>query len=520
MFVSGKKHMQMKTIFPNKIALCLSAAITLSSTLLADSVEFKNGATLKGTILNQSAETLTINVAGSVSTYAQSDIQNIELETKEISAPPSPKQSVLESSRQQNTYDVLYPNRGGFSLADTEVGSLNYGLWTYVRYSNQTHIEDTYVDESGNEQDVTQHRRNDVYINKVSMQFKGWLFDEDFNYLFFLWTSNSQYTGGGNIAVIGSFTYNVTDNLTIGTGIQGLPTTRAMELVHPRLNRVDMRSMAGDYFRGSFSYGFWLEGSLSEDIYFRTMLGNNMNAVGVDYDQLDDKMDTFSTGVWWMSDSKNGDKAYGGAFGDFENHQSPAGRLGIHYTHSTETRQGQADEDAIENSQIRLSGGTPIFQSDIFHSDTGNPTVDNKNLDELRFQMVAMDAGIKYRGFALDGEVYFRYLDNFKMKVDTDLGFSSLIDTGFSVQPSYMVIEKKLQLYAEGSQIYSDRYTNPWNAVLGLNWYPTNQTGYITQLRVNADVQYSDQAAVGNASLPYVLHGHGFNYTANVEMWF
>jgi len=501
-----------------KKVLLLALLVTLS---LADKVEFKNGAVLNGTILDQNTETVSINVAGTVTTYAQSDIQNIVLEAKVVSTPPSPTPSMVESSRKQSTTDVLYPNRGGFQLADTEVGSLNYGLWTYARYSNQTHIDDTYIDESNIEQNITQHRRNDIYINKVSMQFKGWLFDEDFDYFFFLWTSNSHYAEGGNIAVIGSFNYSLSDSLRIGTGIQGLPTTRAMELVHPRLNRVDMRSMAGEYFRGSFAYGLWLEGSLSEDIYFRTMLGNNMNAVGVNYDQLDDKLDTWATGVWWLSDSKDGEKAYGGAFGDFEEHQSPAGRVGLHYTHSTETRQGQADEDSIENSQIRLSGGTPIFQSNIFNSNTGDPLVDNQNLDELRYQMVAMDAGIKYRGFALDGEVYFRHLDKFKMKAKADnVTFDRLIDTGFSVQPSYMVIEKKLQLYAEGSQIYSDRYSNPWNAVLGLNWYPTDRTGYITQLRVNADVQYSDQAAVGNASLPYVVHGHGFNYTANVELWF
>ncbi len=106
------------------------------------------------------------------------------------------------------------------------------------------------------------------------------------------------------------------------------------------------------------------------------------------------------------------------------------------------------------------------------------------------------------------------------MNVDPNLGFDSLFDTGFSLQPSYMVIPHKFQVYAEASQIYSDQYSNPWNAVLGFNWYPSDRVGYARQFRVNADVQYSDQAPVGNASLPYVLHGHGFNYTANVEYWF
>ena len=294
-----------------------------------------------------------------------------------------------------------------------------------------------------------------------------------------------------------------------------------MELVHPRLNRVDMRSMAGEYFRGSYSYGFWVEGEAYKDIYFRTMLGNNMNAVGINYDQLDDKMDTFATAIWWMNEARDSnERSYGGAYGDFEGHESAVYRVGMHYTHSTETRQGQADEDSIENSQIRLSGGTPIFQSSIFESSTGDPLSDAQNLQELRYQMVAMDAGVKYKGFALEGEIYFRYLDKFKMVNAVDLGFNDLIDTGFSLQPSYMVIPRKFQLYAEASQIYSDRYTNPWNAVLGFNWYPSNKFGYAHQFRVNADVQYSDQAAVGNASLPYVAHGSGVNYTANVEYWF
>jgi len=503
-----------------KILLSLLTSFALSSAVSGDIIKFYNGAVVEGYVVHQNSKRLTINVNGKVSTYSKEDIQNIDLEQREVSPPPAPTQTVAESSRKASTYDLLLPDRGGFTVADSEIGALNIGLWTYARYSNQTNIDDTYIDESGQEQEITQHRRNDVYINKVSLQFKGWLFNEKFKYLSFIWTSNSHYTEGGNIALIGSMTYDVTNKLTIGTGIQGLPTTRAMELVHPRLNRVDMRSMAGDYFRGSYAYGFWVEGEAYEDVYFRTMLGNNMNAVGVNFDQLDNTMDTFSTGLWWMNESNDNERTYGGAYGDFEGHESAAYRVGIHYTHSTETRQGQADEDAIENSQIRLSGGTPIFQSNIFHSSTGDALNDAKNLQELRYQMVAMDAGVKYKGFALEGELYFRYLDKFKMLVDANIGFDSLFDTGFSLQPSYMLIPKKLQLYSEISQIYSDRYTNPWSAVLGFNWYPTDKVGYAQQFRVNADVQYSDQSAVGSASQPYILHGHGFNYTANVEYWF
>ena len=496
-----------------KNGVLLSLLTTLA---LADKVEFNNGAILNGTVTEQDRTTLSINVAGTVTTYAQSDITNVEISDKVVSPPPSTTVDIAQTSKKENTTDILYPNRGSFLLADTEMGSMSYGLWTYARYSNQTQIKDTYIDEQGIEQEITQHRRNDIYLNKVNMQFKGWFLDERFHYLTFLWTSNSKYTSGGNIAVVGNLTFDVSERYTIGMGLQGLPTTREMELPHPRLFRTDMRTMAGEYFRASFAYGAWVEGSPVDDVYFRSMLANNMNAVGVDYDQLDDKMDTFSTGIWWMPDSERSELWYGGSFGDFEEHQNLSSRFGIHYTHSTETKQGQADVDAVENSQIRLSGGTPIFQSKVF-----TPVGQTKaNLEELRFQLVAMDAGMKYRGFSLDGEVYFRHLDKFKLTNPVDLGFDRLIDTGFSIQPSYMVMERKLQLYAEASQIFSDQFTDPWSAVLGLNWFPIDREGYGNQVRVNADVQYSPQSPVGNASLPSVAHGQGFTYTMNVEMWF
>ncbi len=519
-------------MYNRQILLSLLTSFALSSVLLGDSIEFKNGATLSGKIIDQDSKTITINVTGTTTTYAKSDIANIDVAKKVVSPPPSPAPSlgqnktfteIAQTSKKEDTFDIIYPDRGSLKLADTELGSLNFGLWTYARYSNQTHIDDTYTDERGIEQKVTQTLRNDIILNKVNMQFKGWFLDERFNYMAFIWTSNSKYSSGGNIALTGSLTYKLTQNYTMGIGIQALPTTRDMELVHPRMPRVDMRSMPGEYFRASFAYGAWLEGSPTKDVYFRAMIANNMNAVGTDYDQQDDKMDTFAGGIWWQPNSPKSEQWYGGSYGDFDNHATPTGRIGLHYAHSTETSMGQADLDSPENSQIRLSGGTPIFQSSIFTTGTndipdGIPAM--ANLLELRYQLVSTDAAIKYKGFYLAGELYFRYLDKFKLKVPVNTGFSHLIDTGFSIQPSYMLIEKKLQLYAEGSQIFSDKFDDPWNAVVGLNWYPIDKPGYSQQVRVNTDVQYSPQSPVGNASLPSVAHGKGFTYTANVEMWF
>ena len=77
-----------------------------------------------------------------------------------------------------------------------------------------------------------------------------------------------------------------------------------------------------------------------------------------------------------------------------------------HYTHSTEDKQSQPNTDAFENTQIRLSDGTVVFTPNIF-----GPGI---TVNELRYQMSDLDAGIKYHGMALEGEYYWRKLDHFQ----------------------------------------------------------------------------------------------------------
>ncbi len=141
-------------------------------------------------------------------------------------------------------------------------------------------------------------------------------------------------------------------------------------------------------------------------------------------------------------------------------------------------------------------------------------------LDAVRYQMVSMDAGFKYRGFAFEGEFYYRHLDQFDFigPVGPDV-LSSLVDTGFGLQPSYMILKKKLQAFVIGSQIYGD-YGDPWDLAIGLNWFPIQKEGLERQFRINADAQYTSQSPIGNLSLPYTVGGHGWTYTVVAEMFF
>ncbi len=413
-------------------------------------------------------------------------------------------------------YGMLSAQRSGFQVAKTEIGTLNVSLWTYVRYINSLGLDPTYIDGSGNEHDV--YRRNDVQFSKASLQFKGWFLDERIHYLAYMWVNNNSMGQGSDHALAGNLEYLFSNRLKVGAGIQGLPTTRAMELMHPRLNRVDVRSMSGEFFRGSYSTGIWLEGAPYEDkVYFRTVLANNLSNLGIDAGQMDNSFDTWSTGVWWSVIGQYADPGMGwngGAYGDFENHQQVAVRLGAHYTTSNENSQSQPSVDDPENSQIRLTDGRVIFDADIFGG---------ASLDKVHYQLLSMDVGVKYKGFALEGEFYYRHLNNFTFLdgANPDLDFDSMTDSGISIQPSYMVLEETLQVYFVGSQIWGD-YGDPWDAVIGLNWFPygAKNKQFGRQVRINTDAQYTSDSPIGNYSLPYSVGGHGWAFTMSAELWF
>ena len=61
-----------------------------------------------------------------------------------------------------------------------------------------------------------------------------------------------------------------------------------------------------------------------------------------------------------------GEFGYLGTFGDYDDHQDIATRLGVHYTHSFEDKQSQPGTNGIENTQIRLTDGNIVFNPDLF----------------------------------------------------------------------------------------------------------------------------------------------------------
>jgi hypothetical protein len=126
---------------------------------------------------------------------------------------------------------------------------------------------------------------------------------------------------------------------------------------------------------------------------------------------------------------------------------------------------------------------------------------------------MSVDAGVKYKGLALEGEYYWRWLSNFT-GVNTG-GIANINDTGYQLQASAMAVPKILQLYVGTSQVFG-RYGDQWEIRGGENWYVMKERG----IRLNGELMYVNRSPVGYTAYPYPVGAKGPVFHINLEMNF
>ncbi len=396
-----------------------------------------------------------------------------------------------------------YTPGAGFRVVENEKGQLNIRVFTYARYLNQTGLADTYTNAFGQTSPVQQ--RQDIQLNKAQITVFGWVLSPKLRYLAYVWTSNTSLGQLSQVVVAGNLTYELNPHLTVGVGINSLPGVRTTEGTFPYWLGVDTRLVADEYFRPSYTTGLWARGRIARGLRYQAMLGNNLSQFGVDAGQLDNHLTTFAGALIWMPTTGEFGRASG--FGDYDAHDRVATRLAVHFTRSDENRQGQPDTEAFENVQIRVSDGSVIFAPGLFAEDV--------QIEDARYRMASVDAGVKYRGFALEGEYYWRWVDQFQTRGSGALPFDELDDDGFQIQASAMLLPKMLQVYVGASKVFG-QYGDPSDSRVGFNLYPWKNTVF----RLNGEYLHLDRSPVGALSLPYPVGGDGSVFHANVMVYF
>ena len=423
-----------------------------------------------------------------------------ELDVPPAVAPGNPKQ---QDSSDDKNFDGRYTPNLGFKIANTEWGDLNLSIYTYVRYLNQLGLASSYLDAFGNTKSVQE--RQDVQIQKLQFKFLGWILNPKLRYFLYAWTSNATQGQGAQVVLAGNLGYTFNRHLTVAGGIRSLPGTRSVEGNFPFWLGVDSRLITDEFMRPSYTSGIWATGEIIERLKYQVMVGNNMSTLGVSASRLDNGLNTFSSALVWYP-TGDFEKGFSGqGWGDQEHHDKFSTRVGLHLNRSDENRESQPGSDTFENTQLRLSDGTIIFTPDLF-----GPGV---TVTDARWRMMSLDAALKYRGYSLEGEYYWRWLDNFR-GTNTE-GVPRVFDHGFQLQASAMVVPKSLQAYAGHSRIFGD-YGKPWDLRLGANWFPYKNK----VLRWNNEALYLHKSPVGYTSVPFTVGGRGWVFHSSLELAF
>lgn len=423
-------------------------------------------------------------------TFARLSINNLKLKHRDKQETYKLNTSDTDSDSAKK-FGKYTPN-AGFKILETENGDVNFSIFSYIRYLNQNGLDATYTNSFGDTSLIRD--RNDIQVNKVNIKFFGWFMDPKFRYLFYVWTSNTALGQSSQVVVAGNLQYNLNEHFTFGAGINALPGVRTTEGNFPFWLPVDNRLIADEYFRPSYTTGLWAKGKVTDRLTYNAMVGNNLSQFGIDAGQLDASLKTFSGALDWFPTT--GEFGLNSGFGDFENHNKAATRLAGHFTYSEEDIQSQPTSDNFDNVQLRLSDGSVLFKPDLF----GNGI----RIRNANYKMTSVDYGIKYKGFALEGEFYWRWLSNFTGPGTDSLDINLIKDNGFQVMTSYMIIHQRLQAFTTFSQVFGD-YGNPWEARIGLNYFPWKNQA----VRWNIEYIQIYRSPVGGLSVPYPIGGTG-----------
>jgi hypothetical protein len=270
------------------------------------------------------------------------------------------------------------------------------------------------------------------------------------------------------VAVGGALTYEFSKYFVLGAGWNAYPGTQSLQGSHPYWESYD-RVMADEFFRPYFSQGVFGQGILVPRLQYRWMVGNNNSNLDIPASKLDRDLSAGGAITWLPTTGEFGPR---GAFGDYEHHEKLATRFNVAYTFSPEERQSPIGTPPI-NTTLRLADSLNVF-------DTG-ALATGVTVEKVNYKLVSASAGMKYRGFWLQGEGYGRRLDHFV--ADRFLPVQVVRNTGFYVQAAQMIVPNRFELYGAVSYVLGD-YGRAHEFITGANYYPWNTRN----LRMNVQV--------------------------------
>jgi hypothetical protein len=117
-------------------------------------------------------------------------------------------------------------------------------------------------------------------------------------------------------------------------------------------------------------------------------------------------------------------------------------------------------------------------------------------VEQATYRMWAIDGGLKKSGFSVNGQYYFRWVNDFV--ADGPLPLASTFDHGFELSTGKFIVPKTLVLYARGSKVFG-QFGSPYEYGGGLKWYFLSTE----RLWLTGELMRVHEAPYGGAFTPY-----------------
>jgi len=365
---------------------------------------------------------------------------------------------------------------------------LRLNVNTQLRYLNTLSSDETYTDHLGVEREV--HKRNDITVNRAMFILGGYIFDQRARYSFTVWTS----AGAASIIVASNIGWQFSRALTVTGGYTGVPGSRSLVNTFPYYQAID-RTMADNLFRPGFTQGAWANGEILPNLHYTAFVGNGLNTLNISATKIDTNLLT-SASVWWEPLGPYGVAGKSvNMYDDYFSSDKVRIRIGTSVTRSHEDRFSNLDQSSPENTSLYNSDGVLTFSTGAFA-----PGV---TVEEALYKMWAIDGGIKWKGFAANGQYYFRRLSDFIS--DGPLPLAKTFDNGFELTAGHFVIPKKLQIYGRGGKVFGE-FGDSSEYGAGARWYylPTER------LWLNPELLKVNKSPYSGAFTPYTAGLNGW----------
>lgn len=390
----------------------------------------------------------------------------------QIDSPPMEPEKGDLGSAPNDTAGEFTPAKG-FDLVRTDYGSLNISFYGLARWLNQLPADQTFVDHLGRRREVK--ARNDINWHRTMLWFSGFALDPRLRYVLTVWSLPTTQQS----LIFGNLQYSFIPQLTLGVGIGPTLTARSMQGSHPFWASSD-RQMGEEFFRGGFASGAWVRGEILPRLHYWASVNTNLSQLGVT--AANDSRDfAYSASLTWMPTT--GEFGLRGGLADFEQHEQIATRFGASAARAREDR--AAELGLFPNAtQIRLSDGVLVFEE--------GALAPGVTVQRTTYSVLSVDAGLKYRGFTLQGEYWVRWLTDFA--ANGPLPLSEVVDHGFFVEAMYMAVPRILGLYATGTAVFDEFERFPWEVAGGVSVFPFRSRSW----RLSLHLIYVDRSPTGS----------------------